>query len=125
MLSILNKSPIFRDFKNAVARLEEVLRLKKTDVVRDSAVKRFEICFDLAWKTIKLYAKEQGMECYSPRECFKTAFQAKLIEHNEQWLQMIDDRNKAVHLYREEYAEELYAKLLEHLRLFQDLVTKF
>lgn len=38
---------------------------------------------------------------------------------------MIDDRNKAVHLYGEEYADKLYDRLSGHLKLFQDLVNKF
>ena len=65
---------ILEDFERAVKRLEEVLELKKTPVVRDSAIKRFELCFDLAWKSIKNYSKFQGIEYYSPRECFKAAF---------------------------------------------------
>jgi hypothetical protein len=48
---MLNK--VLEDFGKAVKRLEEVLKLKKTDVVRDSAIKRFELCFDLAWNSIK------------------------------------------------------------------------
>lgn len=32
-------------------------------VIVDSAIKRFEICFDLAWKSIKYSAKKQGTEC--------------------------------------------------------------
>ena len=58
---MLNK--ILEDFEKAVKRLEEVLELKKTEVVRDSAIKRFELCFDLAWKTIKEYARKYGMAC--------------------------------------------------------------
>jgi hypothetical protein len=51
---------ILNDFKNAISRLEEVLKLEKTDIVRDSAIKRFELSFDLAWKAIKSYAKMEG-----------------------------------------------------------------
>jgi len=110
-----------KDFKRAVKKLEEVLNLKKTEIIRDSAIKRFELCFDLAWKTIKNYAKEQGVECYSPKECFKTAFQLKLINHEEKWLEIIDDRNLSTHLYSEKQAEEIYSKLSDYLKLFKEL----
>ncbi|MBU4481607.1 nucleotidyltransferase substrate binding protein [Patescibacteria group bacterium] len=70
---------ILKDFKKTIGRLEEVLRLRKTKIIRDSAIKRFELCFDLAWKSIKVYAKNQNVECVSPRDCIKTAFQLKLI----------------------------------------------
>jgi len=116
-------SPIFKDFKKAVDNLKEVLDLKKTEIIRDSAIKRFELCFDLAWKCVKNYAKSQGIECYSPKECLKTAFQLKLIDYEEKWLQVIEDRNLTVHLYKKEQAEQVYSKLPEHLKLFQGLLN--
>lgn len=115
---------IFQDFGKAINRLEEVLNLPKNDVNRDSAIKRFEICFDLAWKSIKNYARVQGLECYSPRECLKIAFQLKLVDHQPDWLTIIDDRNLTVHLYSEKYAEEVYSRLNQHLKLFQELLFK-
>ena len=118
-----NNSYLIEDFENAVNRLEEVLSLEKTAIIRDSAIKRFELCFDLAWKSIKLYAKDQGVECYSPRECFKTAFQLKLIDYNEAWLKMIDTRNLVAHLYKEEMAEKLFLRLSDYLVLFKKLLS--
>jgi nucleotidyltransferase substrate binding protein (TIGR01987 family) len=124
MLNTLNNSPVFDDFKKAIMRIEEALKLKKTTVTRDSAIKRFELCFDLAWKVVKIYSKSQGMECYSPRDCFKTAFQLGLIEHNKNWIEMIESRNRAVHIYKEEFADEIYSKLSVYLNLFNGLVEK-
>jgi len=112
------------DFTKAIKRLNEVLNLEANEIVRDSAIKRFEICFDLAWKAIKVYAKKQGLECYSPRECFKTAFRLKLIDYQEDWLKMIDDRNAIVHVYAEEYADQVYAHLGKYLELFENLTSK-
>ena len=66
-----NKLPITDNFSKAINKLEDVLSLEKTEIIRDSAIKRFEICFDLAWKSIKLYARNEGIECNSPRKCFK------------------------------------------------------
>lgn len=119
-----NNSLIFEDFKKAIQRLQEVLSLKKNAIIRDSAIKRFELCFDLAWKLIKLYAKDKGIECYSPRDCFKTAFQLELIRHDEKWLEMIEGRNLAVHLYGEENADKLYSHLKDYLELFQKLLLQ-
>lgn len=39
---------LIEDFGNALKRFEEILREEKTDIVRDSAIKRFEIVFDLS-----------------------------------------------------------------------------
>jgi len=119
-----NNLLILNNFKKAVEKLQEVLNLEKTTIIRDSAIKRFELCFDLAWKSVKFCAKIEGVECYSPRNCFKTAFQLKLINHNEKWLEMIEDRNLAVHLYKEEYADELYSRLSIYLKMFEELILQ-
>ena len=112
---------ILKDFQKSIKRLEEVLALKKTKVNRDSAIKRFELCFDLTWKSIKIQAKVQGLECVSPRDCIKTAFQIGLIKYNKRWLKIIDDRNLTVHIYKEEYADRVYKRLEGHLELFKKL----
>lgn len=64
------------------------------------------------------------MECNSPRSCFKTAFQLNLIDYNEKWIKMIDDRNLIVHIYKEKYAEKVYSHLADYLKLFKELLIK-
>ncbi len=110
-MNMLTEIPLFKDFQRATVRLAEVLNLEKTDIVRDSAIKRFELCFDLAWKCIQAYAHQEGIECHSPRSCLKTAFQLKLINYDDNWLKMLDDRNLAVHTYKEKYADEIFGRL--------------
>ncbi|MBU1262208.1 nucleotidyltransferase substrate binding protein [bacterium] len=110
------------DFEKAIASLEEVLALEKSAIHRDSAIKRFELCFELCWKSIKIYARHQGIECNSPRFAFKTAFQLGLIDYNEEWLKMIDDRNLTAHIYKEEYAEKVYLRLPNYTGLFNKLL---
>ena len=113
---------ILEDFQKAIKKLEIVLKMKKNEITRDSAIKRFELCFDLSWKSIKTYAKKEGVECQSPRSCFKSAFQLGVIKYNKDWLQMVDDRNTSVHLYKEEFAEEIYLHLESYLKLFKELL---
>lgn len=119
-------SNLFRldDFEKSTAKLEEVLRLEKSEIVRDSAIKRFELCFDLAWKCIQSYARREGVECYSPRACLKTAFQLNLIDYDEDWLKVLDDRNLTVHVYKEEYANEVYSRFPNYVKLFKNLLNK-
>jgi len=119
----INISPL-EDLRRAVVRLEDVLKLEKTDVVRDSAIKRFELCFDLAWKCIKAFARREGLECHSPRGCLKTALQLGLIDNNADWLKMLDDRNLSVHAYREKYANDIYGRLIGYIKLLSDLASK-
>lgn len=118
-----SKNYILKDLDKAIKKLDEALSFKKTEMARDSAIKRFELCFDLCWKAIKSYARNQGMECYSPRSCFKIAFQLKLIDHSQDWFKMIEDRNTTAHMYGAAYADEVYSRLPIHLELFEQLAS--
>lgn len=110
------------DFSKAIQRFDEVLQLEKTDVVRDSAIKRFEIAFELAWKTIKAYLEEAHTStCVSPRNCFQEAFRVGLIDYDDKWLRLLDDRNYTAHVYKEILAEKVYADLPNALQAFQTL----
>lgn len=115
---------LLEDFKKTITKLEEAISLEKTEIVRDSAIKRFELCFDLAWKCIKFFARKEGIECNSPRSCLKVAFQLNLISYDENWLKMLDDRNLTVHIYKEKYAEEVYSRLSLYAGLLKELAVK-
>ncbi|HLD38203.1 MAG: hypothetical protein A3G45_00190 [Candidatus Staskawiczbacteria bacterium RIFCSPLOWO2_12_FULL_37_15] len=115
------KEQYFKTVKN----LEETLGKEKTDERRDSAIKRFELCFDVAWKLIKEYLEEnKGIICASPNECFREAYRQKIIDYSEFWLQITKERNAAVHTYKEKLAESLYQKLPEILKHFKYLEEK-
>lgn len=111
-----------KDYAKSLAQLEKVLRIKKTDIVRDSAIKRFELTFDLSWKLVKTYLENnKGVICNSPKDCFKEAYRNGLINYDEQWLSATDWRNESVHNYSEKFANELFEKLPKILELFQSL----
>ena len=38
----------FTSFKKTINNLQEVLEVEKTSIVRDSAIKRYELCYELA-----------------------------------------------------------------------------
>lgn len=113
-------------FSKAIERLGEVLRLEKNDIVRDSAIQRFEFTFDLAWKTMKTYLSEQkGVACASPKDCIREAYAQGLIPYDDVWLAMTDTRNQTVHTYNEALAEKIYAQLPDALEKYQALYEAF
>ncbi len=63
-----------RDFDDILARFGEALALPKSDIVRDSAILRFELTFEVAWKLCQRLVREQGLEANSPRQAFQQAF---------------------------------------------------
>ena len=68
-----NMEKIASSFRHSVERLQEILREPKTVANRDSAIKRFELTFELAWKSIQAFMKHEGLLCRSPRVCLWTA----------------------------------------------------
>lgn len=116
-------SALLQQFTDAVLRLEEALKEKKSDLVRDSEVKRFEMAFDLSWKTIKAFLEIQGVFCASPAGCFREAFRQGMIDFEDTWMKMVATRNKTVHTYDAKLAEEVYRELPQALSAFQKLIT--
>jgi len=108
----------------AVGRFEEALKLPEGDTTRDSAIMRFQFCYDLSWKTLKEELKMRGLELFSPRECFKSAIAEGLLGDEESWLKMIDDRNEIAHVYDMTIAKRIYSNLADYLTLFQNLIAK-
>jgi nucleotidyltransferase substrate binding protein (TIGR01987 family) len=109
------------DFQKILIKLEEVLNLKKTDINRDSAIQRFEIAVDLAWKTLKSYLEEsKGIICKSPKGCLREAFSQGIIDYDDYWIKIVDFRNQTTHIYNEEFADKIYnelSKILEYLKI--------
>ncbi len=78
---------------------------------RDLAIKKFAVCFDLAWKSIKAKAQTQKTKCDSPRTCLRAAFQLKIVDYDENWLKMMNDKLLAGHIYKRLDSREVYPKL--------------
>ena len=114
--------PRMNSFSSAVDRLEETLSLPGDPVVRDSSIKRFELCFELSWKVIQSFLRDRGLDCRSPRDCFREAFSYGLLPDEMMWGQIMQDRNLSVHTYNEELANGLYARLPRYLPAFRHLL---
>ena len=117
----MKKLDILREeLKEALKRLEEALLEAKSELEIDGVIQRFEFSFELLWKTLKFYLEEQGLSCNSPKSCLQEAFSAKIIDHEKDWLSMLEDRNLSVHIYDRETSRKIfnniknsYSKLIE------------
>jgi len=112
------------DFVRAVARLEEALALPKDPIVRDSAIQRFEISFELCWKSLKAYLEEQhNAVCTSPRTCFHSAFKHGVIDNDPFWIDLTVLCNYTVHTDNEQLADYVYSRLAEAARRFRTVLV--
>lgn len=102
------------NFQNALTRLiEGIVKYDETnDLIRDGLIQRFEFTFELAWKTLKSVFEDEGLiGLNSPKTVFREAFAAGLIENDELWLSMLNDRNSTAHIYSERLAIEICNKI--------------
>lgn len=99
------------DFSSALARLEDALAQPRTEWTRDAAIQRFEFMFELGWKSVAAAAQRQGVDVASPRRAWQTALQLGWINDDRLWLDMVEDRNRASHSYREATAEKIRERL--------------
>lgn len=101
------------DFSKALNRLKEALeRDQSDDIVLDAVIQRFEFTYELSWKLIKAYMSYSGIaDVKTPRQAFKEAFAAGLIDEGDVWLEMLDDRNLTSHTYDQSTARRVYEKV--------------
>ena len=111
-------------FEQSLRRLEEALAKPEDPIVRDACIQRFEFTFEMAWKAVQSYALAEGVECVSPRDCFRTAFRLGLVESDARWMAMVEDRNRTSHTYDEEIAQTIYRALPGYMDLLGNLLEK-
>jgi nucleotidyltransferase substrate binding protein (TIGR01987 family) len=113
---------LLEDFEKGLLRLSEALAIEKNDFMRDSAIKRFEILFDLGWKTLKEFLQEERtIKCVSPKGCFREAYKQGLIDHDDFWIAICSMRNYTAHAYDEQLADYIYTQLPAVLKSFKKL----
>lgn len=117
-------------FEKTVNNLKEVLEKLKTAgpeyaIFRDSAIQRFEIAFDVCWKTLKEKLREEyGVEAISPKKVFQESFKQSLIDNDAIWLSMTDMRNETSHAYNEEFAKKVVLELPKVYEALEQLLWK-
>ncbi len=95
--------------------LERAEREPDDEAVRDSVVKRFEIAYELAVKTLQRYLLWSAVSSpkiagYDFQDLIRKGDQAGLLRTGwPEWKRYREARNKTVHTYREEIAIEVAA----------------
>lgn len=88
----------------------ELSQLEKEGVLR-----RFKYTIEPSWNVMKDYLESENVvfEQVTPRAVIRRAFEAKLVENGELWMEMLDARNSMSH----KYELEEFEKLIEDLQL--------
>ncbi len=110
------------DFLKASQRLTEACERPLDSFIRDSVIQRFEFCWELAWKTLKLRLEMLGIVALNPRDVFKEALVAGLIHDGNAWSEAQRMRNLSGHTYDEKLADQVYEFVKNHGdTMFQNL----
>ena len=118
----------YENFVRALANLASSNRIKPpySPVEQAGIVKLFEICYEQAWKMMKEIMEYHGLnpdKTGSPRLITKLAYQNHLINDQEAWLNILDNRNLTTHIYDDEESlaaikkiQKIYVPLFIELR---------
>lgn len=108
----------------ATERLDEALKLQKTDIVRDATIQRFEFTYELTWKTLRKVLIKHGSEANTPKTVFRIAANDNIIDNLELWFEFVNYRNNTTHVYNEKVADDIYSHIPKFYRMVADLITK-
>lgn len=111
--------------ENAFSRLKGGVEVAKDELDKDGVIQRFEFTFELLWKTLKMFLEYQEIDVKSPRDSLKEAFRMGLIDDEEIYLDMLEDKNLTSHIYDEEVSEEIFKRIKSrYVQLFEKVLKK-
>lgn len=116
LTSMLNDLDIMLKKLDQARRNPEKYDADDQKAYRNSAIKSFEISYELFWKMLKEYlAYIHGISISSPKgvihECLHIDFLSNL--ESEIFLNMVDVRNVTIHDYDKDMAEEISKQIPE------------
>ena len=98
-------------------------------LIQMALVKSFEICIELAWKVLKDYLQQKGINSLLPKDVIKEAFSTEIIKNGQVWIDMINARNSTSHEYNIDKVnviiKNISSNYYEELQLFNKEIEKF
>ena len=111
-------------FRIVVAERDRWVAEGNGDIVLDVAAKRFEFTYEMAWKALKRVLDYLGIDARAPRPVFKEAYAQGLLADEQVWLDMIEMRNLASHVYDEHEISRILVELEHYLSAFDSLLSR-
>ena len=103
---IENFNKAFNLYKRAIEAFD-----KENELTHMALIQSFEVCFELAWKVVKDYLNQEGIEVYLPKQVIKEAFNNEVIKTGQIWIEMLETRNSTSHEYNMEKVNEYLIKI--------------
>ena len=94
-----------KQYNLALDRLHEVLALDENAIIRDSLIQRFEFTYELGWKAMFYWLRDQGEQVPEMQKpIIAAAFRGELISDPELWEKIKEQRDETSHTYNEDKA---------------------
>lgn len=105
-----------QSFKKAFGQLAAAVQLANqralTDLEKQGLIQAFEFTHELAWNTLKDFLESRGAaNLYGSKDANREAFAKGLIANGDEWMAMIQARNRSSHTYNEKTADEIAAAI--------------
>ena len=105
----------FEKAKNKMLKFHQLyVPDSKNEAYQLALIQSFEFTYELGWKMIKDYLKENGLNPLLPREVLKEGFAYGVIDDGQTWIDMLEDRNLMSHSYDEKKASLAINHITQH-----------
>lgn len=122
----------FEHFVGAYEGLKEAFEIFQvrtlTRLENQGVIQAFEVTQELSWKVMKDFLEYQGYgEIYGSKNAVRLAFNTKLIDSGEIWMEMIKSRNLMSHTYDEDEmiktVEIIFANYIQDFEKFKNTMS--
>ena len=121
----------FNNYRKALARLGEAVQLAEerelSDLEQQGLIQGFEFTFDLAWKTLQDFLRENKRpnDNGGPNIIISQSLEDGIIKGEEQWKAMKKSRDLTSHSYDGDTADDIAENILDTYHgLFIQLETR-
>lgn len=112
---IENFNKAFNLYKRAIEAFD-----KENELTHMALIQTFEVCFELAWKVVKDYLNQEGVEVYLPKQVIKEAFNNEVIKTGQIWIEMLETRNSTSNEYLIKICTIYYEELTRFSKQIED-----
>jgi len=120
-----------QSFRRAFPQLTKAADLAQerelSSLEQQGLIQAFEFTHELAWNTMKDFLESRGTtNLYGCKDATREAFAKGLVEDGDEWMAMIESRNRTSHTYNEETADEIADAILSNdVHTFGEFLRKF
>ncbi len=131
-MSNINYEKLKKSLEKLEEQYENFLTLDKKNIsdldkeaIKESVIHRFEVCYDIFFKSLKKYLQKEGLtvDSSAPRAILRKANESGLIDQEtlDNWFAHIELRIGTAHDYSLEKAEQALRKISDFIEDVKDI----